>query len=87
MSSILNFFKIIDTDYKTAVNNDGKHEVKYSLFYQLSRITKDRGALAKDDRLDSLALGVEYLKELVKLNADKQQEELIEEFLESHMSN
>lgn len=77
----------IDTDYKTAVNNDGKHEVKYSLFYQLSRITKDRGALAKDDRLDSLALGVEYLKELVKLNADKQQEELIEEFLESHMSN
>jgi len=33
---------------------------RFSLFYQLTRITKDRGALSKDDRVDALALLVAY---------------------------
>lgn len=32
----------------------------YQLFHQLTRITKDRGALAKDDRVDVLAIAVAY---------------------------
>jgi hypothetical protein len=35
-------------------------EPKFQLFYQMTRITKDRGALAKDDRLDVLAMAVQY---------------------------
>jgi hypothetical protein len=34
--------------------------VNYRLFYQMSRITKDRGALAHDDRLDAVAGAVQY---------------------------
>ena len=33
---------------------------RFSLFYQLTRCTRDRGALAKDDRLDALSLLVAY---------------------------
>lgn len=32
---------------------------RYQLFYQLTRITKDKGSLAQDDRLDALALAVQ----------------------------
>lgn len=32
----------------------------YSLFYQMTRLTNERGALAHDDRLDALAIAVSY---------------------------
>jgi hypothetical protein len=35
----------------------------YRLFYQMTRITKERGSLAKDDRIDALALAVHYWTE------------------------
>ena len=36
-------------------------EPKYSLFYQMTHITKERGSLLHDDALDALAGGVAYL--------------------------
>lgn len=45
------------------VNRDIKQleeEANYSLLYQLTRLTKERGALRHDDRLDALAMAVEY---------------------------
>lgn len=74
-------------DYKTAVDNEGKHEIKYSLFYQLSRISRERGALANDDRLDSLALGVEYLREAVRVDAEKNQDTILEDWLMRQMGD
>jgi hypothetical protein len=35
-------------------------DTKFQLFYQLTRITKDKGSLAKYDRLDALAMAVAY---------------------------
>jgi hypothetical protein len=35
-------------------------DVRYTLLYQLTHITKDRGSLKYDDRLDSLAMAVSY---------------------------
>lgn len=52
---------------------------KYSLFYQLTRLTRDRGALIHDDRLDALAGAVAYWQESLRKNQDKVQEEHIEE--------
>ena len=43
---------------------------KYMLMYQLSRITKERGALKQDDRLDSLAMAVEYFN--AEMDLDEQ---------------
>jgi hypothetical protein len=43
------------------IQSDAKvEEPKFQLFYQMTRVTKDRGALAKDDRLDVLAMAVQY---------------------------
>lgn len=43
------------------IQDDAKvEEPKFQLFYQMTRVTKDRGALAKDDRLDVLAMAVQY---------------------------
>jgi hypothetical protein len=37
-----------------------EQRASYSVFYQLSRITRDKGALVHDDRLDALAGSVRY---------------------------
>jgi hypothetical protein len=46
-------------------------QAKYRLFYQLTRITRDRGALAHDDRLDALAGAVSYWTEHMAIDAAK----------------
>lgn len=47
--------KLIEKDYRTS-----EADIKYSLFYQMTRITKDRGALKHDDRLDAVEGAVRY---------------------------
>lgn len=76
---------VIRQDYQTARDSDGKHDVRYSLFYQMTRITREKGALAHDDRLDALALGVEFLRESMQLDSHKVEAEVMEAFLEAHM--
>lgn len=62
---------------------DQKDEVKYQLFHQLTRITRDRGSLRHDDRLDALAMAVaywtEYLDRDVTSEEDKRMEELLDQ--------
>jgi hypothetical protein len=57
--------RVIEADYESA------KDLKYSLFYQLTRITKDRGALIHDDRLDALAMAVGYWVEHMSRDQDK----------------
>jgi hypothetical protein len=47
----------------------------YQLFYQLSRITKDRGSLRNDDRLDALAIAVGYWIEQLAVDSTRQVED------------
>ena len=51
--------RIIINDYNTIDKHSSKN-LKYSLFYQLSRLTRERGSLRHDDRLDALSMAVEY---------------------------
>ena len=39
--------------------------------YQLTRITRDKGALAQDDRLDALAMAVTYFAASMATDVDK----------------
>jgi hypothetical protein len=57
--------KIIERDFESA------KDVKYSLFYQMTRVTKDRGSLIHDDRLDALAMAVSYWTEHMARDNDK----------------
>ena len=48
--------------------------MKYSLFYQMTRITAERGSLSHDDRLDALAIAVNYWVEQMAADAERNME-------------
>lgn len=73
----------IRNDFSTVPESD----YKYACFYQLTRITTDRGALVHDDRLDALAIGAKYLVDFMGVDADTGIEELTEEWLEESMES
>lgn len=62
-------------------------DYKYSCFYQLTRITQDKGALVHDDALDALAIGVQYLNDMMGVDADEGIKEVTEEWLENAMES
>jgi hypothetical protein len=43
----------------------------YSLFFQMEKITRDRGSLRHDDRLDCVAGAARYFRESLKQNAER----------------
>lgn len=63
---------------------DDKAQV-YQVLYQLTRITKERGALAKDDRLDALAMALAYWVETMdkdtQMALDEHRAELLDQEL------
>jgi hypothetical protein len=43
------------------VRKDATHpELRRQVFYQMTRLTRDKGALQHDDRLDALSMAVGY---------------------------
>jgi hypothetical protein len=58
-------------DHETAESRDAQDKRVYTLTYQLTHITKDRGSLIHDDRLDALAMAVAYWQDLLQKDADK----------------
>jgi hypothetical protein len=56
--------KIIEQDSKV-------EEPEYQLLYQLTRITRERGALRHDDRLDALAIAVKFWVEAMARDTNK----------------
>lgn len=78
---------VIETDYRTALNADGTTDVVYSGFHQLTRLTKERGSLGHDDRLDALAIGVQFFTDSMEKDSEKGAHEMLEGFLEDHLEN
>ncbi len=64
--------KVIEQDYDSTRHLAPEKALKYQLFYQMSRITRHKGALAHDDRLDVLAMAVNYWTEQMAQDADRQ---------------
>jgi hypothetical protein len=58
--------KLIQRDYDSTLELRPEHVNRYRLFYQMTRLTADRGSLAKDDRIDALALAVHYWTDLME---------------------
>lgn len=55
---------IINRDFETAA------EASYSLFWQMTRLTRERGCLKHDDRLDALSMAVAYWVEQMSQNSE-----------------
>jgi hypothetical protein len=57
-------------------------EPAHSLIYQMTRLTRDKGALANDDKIDALALAVDYWKEYMNRDDSTGMEDHVAEQLE-----
>ncbi len=83
--------KVIQKDYDSVQSMPPDVGIKYMLTYQMTRITKVRGALAHDDRLDVLAMAVQYWVDQMAADADTEirsrKEELLELELDKFMTN
>ena len=64
--------KVVQKDYDSVQHMPPDKGVKYMLTYQMTRIMKVRGALAHDDRLDVLAMAVQYWVDQMAADADSE---------------
>ena len=69
---------VIQQDYETYIND----KKEYSLFYQITRITKERQSLGHDDRIDALAMGVGWFTKDMDMDSELDRAEDEEAFLE-----
>ena len=72
---------LINKDYESA------KDPRYSLFYQLTRVTRDRGALQHDDRLDALSIAVGYWVEQMAQDNNKSAEKHKEKLLKKELAD
>jgi hypothetical protein len=63
---------VIDWDYHSNPNEAPELRLMYMLFYQMSRMCKEKGAVKHDDRLDCLAQGVKYFTDALSISAYEQ---------------
>jgi hypothetical protein len=63
---------VIDWDYKSNADAAPEERLLYMLFYQMSRMCREKGAVKHDDRLDCLAQGVKYFQDAMAISAHEQ---------------
>ena len=82
--------KVIQKDYESVQHLPPEKAMRYMLVYQMTRITRQRGALAHDDRLDVLAMAVQYWVEQMAADVDSamldRKNELLDMELDKFMS-
>ncbi len=81
---------VIEWDFKSNPDEAPEKRLLYMLFYQMSRMCRERGAVRHDDRLDALAQGVKYFtdamgisaQEVIKERKREQWNDMLEAFLD-----
>ena len=63
---------VIDWDFKSNPDAPPEERPLYMLFYQMSRMCREKGAVKHDDRLDCLAQGVKYYTDALAISAYEQ---------------
>ena len=78
--------KVIQSDYDSVQKYPVEQQAKYMLMYQMTRLTKERGSLAHDDRLDALAMGVAYWTEQMAADVDLMMRERRDEMMQDELN-
>ena len=78
--------KVIHSDYNSVQHHPPEKAQRYMLQYQMSRITRDKGALAHDDRLDVLAMACAYWVEQMASDADREMRDRREELMDKELN-
>jgi hypothetical protein len=64
--------KIVEWDYASNQDMPAEDRLLYMLFYQMSRMCREKGAVKHDDRLDALAGAVKYYTDSLAISAYEQ---------------
>jgi hypothetical protein len=78
---------VINDDYRSALSYPIEQQTRYMLMYQLSRITRDKGSLVHDDRLDALSIAVGYWTQQMAANADQSMVDRQQELLHKELQD
>jgi hypothetical protein len=71
---------------KSLVIKDGREENKnHQLLYQMTRLTRQKGALLHDDAIDALAIACKYWTEALERNTDSALEDYQNEWRENEL--
>ena len=62
---------VVEWDYSSNKQLPPEERLLYMLFYQMSRMCKEKGAVKHDDRLDCLSQGVKYFTDCLALSAQE----------------
>ena len=60
---------VVEWDYNSNKDEAPELRLLYMLFYQMSRMCREKGAVKHDDRLDCLAQGVKYFTDALSISA------------------
>ena len=81
-------YEVVKRDIEQGFNRDtDTNSYMYSLFYQLTHVTRDRGALKHDDRIDVLTLGCMSFMDLLMLDNEKLVHRAKEKMLANEFDN
>lgn len=64
--------KVVEWDYGSNPDMPPEERLLYMVFYQMSRMCREKGAVKHDDRLDALAGAVRYFTESLAISAYEQ---------------
>jgi hypothetical protein len=67
--------KVLEWDYRSNPDVAPEKRLEYMLMYQISRMCREKGAVKHDDRVDSLAQGVQWFTDALAQSAHKRQAE------------
>lgn len=78
--------KVIQDDYDSCIEKYSPDTAAdYMLFYQLSRISKDKGGIKHDDRLDALASAVLCFNEMLDIDQELQERKRLEDIIDQEL--
>ncbi len=63
---------VVEWDYSSNQDSAPESRLLYMLFYQMSRMCREKYAVKHDDRLDCLAQGVKYFTDSLSISAQEQ---------------
>ena len=70
---------VVQQDYDSVQSMPADQQRSYMLMHQFSRITRDRGALRHDDRLDALSMALGFHADAMARDRDREMREVREE--------
>ena len=80
--------KVIQEDYETAIQRFAPDKApQYMMMYQMSRLSKERGSLRHDDRLDALAIACKYFLDILDVDQVLKEKQAKEEALDKALDN